>query len=159
MKIKFALTFIALLCVIGWIWYRGSLHSAAQITFEEAQLDTNGLLTVAYNITTPPETYIRHKTFESGRITSDDNTFWVGALRFQHPSLISDIQNLFQHGKTASKFQTSISGIPSPPPSMLVVTGKTYHLESRDPMLIYDFTNNSGTTYRAELTLEKILEK
>jgi hypothetical protein len=42
---------------------------------------------------------------------------------------------------------------------MLVTTGRPYMLESRESMAIYNFTNNSGITYRAELSLEQFAEK
>ena len=117
----------------------GGSNRLATIQFSEAQLETNGSLKIAYHYTTPTGTLLLEKDFENGAKTAESSG--------NSPSSASE---------SSSGYSVSVPNISSPPPSMLVTTGKTYYLKLNDQLPMYSFTNNSGRTYHGELSLNRL---
>jgi len=106
------------------------------VSFSQARLEANGSLKVDYDYTTPSRTVLHESNFLNGTKTAE--SYGTGG---SSPS--------------GSSYHTSIANVPSPPPPMLVTTGKSYHLKLNERLPIYNITNTSGKTYRGELALER----
>jgi hypothetical protein len=134
--------FVALLiCGTGLFLSCAGDNGVAKIEFYDARVETNGSLKIAYRYTTPSGTFLLETDFENGTETAESRGSGAG---------VSD---------SSSGYSVSIQNIPSPPPSMLVTTGKTYYLKPHEKLPMYDFTNNSGKTYHGDLSLERLSQK
>jgi len=109
----------------------------AKIEFSQAQIETNGSPKIAYRYTTTSGTFLLETDFENGAKTAESRGSGAG---------VND---------SSSGYSVSVPNISSPPPSMLVTTGKTYYLNLREQLPMYYFTNNSGTAYHGELSLHR----
>ena len=116
---------------------------SATIRFSEAQLETNGSLTIRCDRTvswgSAWRASLSRKEFVGGKKTGEGE--WSG-----NGLTGSDIDTWHE--------QLELSAIPHPLPSVLVAKGRTYQLKLHDHLPIYNFTNNSGTVYYAEISLE-----
>jgi hypothetical protein len=124
----------------------GGEHVAvAKIKFLQARLETNGSLKVDYEYTTSLGTLLLRETdFVNGTKIGESCGSGGNSLENQSPS--------------ESSYHTTVREVSSPPP-MLVATGQTYYLKLNGHLPIYNFTNNSGQTYRSELSLERFSRK
>lgn len=117
-----------------------SSPASATVKFSQARLESNGSLKVDYDYTTPSGTTLHETDSINGAKTAEsygNGGSWVN----RSPS--------------GSSYHIAVPDVPSPPPSMLVTTGKIYYLKPNEHLPVYDFTNNSGKTYRGELSLER----
>jgi hypothetical protein len=140
---KLLIAFAALL-ICGFGMFLRSHKPHASIRFSQADLDTNGSLTLAYTCTWPSGTYLRHVEFVDSRQTG--NGGMGGGSWF---------------GLRGSGSGTSKVGFSSPTPtlSLLVQTGKTYTVKLNDRLELYNLTNQRGKNYRSEFRLEPLDEK
>jgi hypothetical protein len=113
--------------------------TATKIKFSAAQFETNGNLKIEYRYTTPSGVCLLEANFENGAVTAESKGS-SGGVR-----------------DSSSGYSVSVQNIPTPSPSLLVTTGKTYYLNLRDHAVLpmYSFTNNSGRTYHGELSLRR----
>jgi len=111
--------------------------TATKVEFTAAQFETNGNLRIEYRYSTPSGVCILEKDFENGALTAESKSSSAG---------VSD---------SSTGYSVTVQNIPTPSPSLLVATGKTYHLDLREHAVLpmYNFTNNSGRTYHGELSL------
>jgi len=142
---KFVLGFAMLLtCGTSLIVSCSEEHAAmATIRFSQARLETNGSLKVDYDYTTPSGTILHESDFLNEKITAESSGNSGSSIGMRNSS------------PSGSSYHISVPDVPSPPPSLLVTTGKTYYLKPNDRLAVYSFTNNSGQTYRGELSLER----
>jgi hypothetical protein len=119
---------------------RAGDNKVAQIEFTEARLENNGNLKIAYHYTTPSGTFLLETDFENAAKAAESRGSGTGV------------------NSSSSGYSVSIPNISTPPPSMLVTTGKTYYLSLRDHTVLpmYHFTNDSGTVYHGELSLMRL---
>jgi hypothetical protein len=136
---KLALRFVVLL-ICGAVLMASCTASdpnpSASVSFSQARLEAHGSLKVDYDYTTPPGTVLHESDFINGTKTAE--SYGTGG---SSPS--------------GSSYHISVADTPSPPPAMLVTTGKSYFLKVNDRLPVYNFTNTSGKSYRGELSLER----
>lgn len=138
---KIVLGFVALLAgTSGFILSWGGFEPSGKIKISQIEFATNATIKTPYYYWISHGAYLRQSSFKNGQKIDG---FGEGTKSF--------------FGSTGWRsFDTKIAGLPTPLPSMLVTTGKTYYLKLNDRLPLFDFTNNSGDTYRGELSMEHL---
>ena len=130
--------FAVLLGAGGFILSWGGFEPSGKIKLSDIEFASNATLKTPYYYWLTHGAYLRQTSFKDGQKIGgfgDGTKSFFGSYGWR-------------------SFDTKVADLPTPPPSMLVTTGKIYYLKLNERLRLFDFTNNSGESYRGELSLE-----